>query len=154
MFSNAIFTLLLIFFSPASDVDKETMVSMVNNVRKTGCTCGRTKMPPVKEVKWNDKLYSSASSHAQDMRRYKYFSHFSKRGEDVGERVDKFNYNWLVIGENIAEGQATFNQALEDWLKSPSHCKMIMDPKVNEMAVAKSGKYWVQHFGKEKSNAQ
>ena len=127
------------------------MVHKVNQIRTSGCKCGGKKMPPVQEIKWNEKLYQSALSHAVDMRKNKYFSHFSRKGEDVGKRADKVDYNWMVIGENLAEGQTSFDEALSDWLKSPSHCQMIMDPKVNEMGVARSGKYWVQHFGKRKT---
>ena len=32
--------------------------------------------------------------------------------------------------------------------QSYSHCVMLMNPKVEEMAVAKYNDYWVQHFGK------
>ena len=132
-------------------VDITVMVNKINEIRNEGCYCGGKAMPPVGKVKWNEKLYQSALSHASDMREYQYFSHFSRRGEDVGKRVEKFRYNWIVIGENIAEGQKTFDEVLADWLKSPSHCRMIMDPKVNEMGLARSGKYWVQHFGKRKT---
>jgi len=137
----------------ASDVDLERsiMLDKVNSVRAKGCKCGGKKMAPARKLKWNDKLERSALSHASDMAKYRYFSHYSRRGEDVGKRVDKFNYNWLVVGENIAEGQRDFDEVMVDWLKSTSHCKMIMDPKVDEIGIARSGKYWVQHFGKRKT---
>jgi len=141
---------LLTIGNSAADLDKSIMLHKVNEVRAEGCECGGRKMPPVGRVEWNEKLQRSALSHAKDMSKKNYFSHYSKRGEDVGKRVDKFNYNWIVIGENIAEGQRSFDEVMEDWLKSPSHCKMIMDGKVNEMGIGRSGKYWVQHFGKQK----
>ncbi|GLR16887.1 hypothetical protein GCM10007940_15020 [Portibacter lacus] len=133
------------------ELDKSIALDKVNAVRQEGCSCGGKKMPPVGKVTWSETLYKSANAHAIDMLKNNYFSHYSKKGEDVGKRVDKFDYNWLVVGENIAEGQRNFDQALEDWLKSPSHCKMIMDGKVNEMGIAHAGKYWVQHFGKQKA---
>ena len=150
MITQLILFFLLSIGSSAVDLDKSVMLHKVNEVRAEGCRCGSKKMPPVGAVKWNEKLQRSALSHAADMSKNSYFSHFSKRGEDVGKRVDKFNYNWLVVGENIAEGQRSFDEVMKDWLKSPSHCKMIMDGKVNEMGIGKSGKYWVQHFGKQK----
>lgn len=126
------------------------MLDVVNSVRVKGCKCGGKNMPPVGRLKWNEKLERSANAHATDMAKYRYFSHYSRKGEDVGKRVDRFEYRWIVVGENIAEGQRSFSEVMEDWLKSPSHCKMIMDPKVDEMGIAKSGRYWVQHFGKQK----
>ena len=56
-----------------------------------------------------------------------------------------------MIGENIAAGQQSFDEALRDWMKSTSHCKMIMDSTVKEIGVARSGNYWVQHFGTKKA---
>ncbi len=137
-------------FPSEATLEKSEMLNAVNAIRIEGCQCGNKRMPPVSKLKWNEKLERSALSHASDMAKHRYFSHYSRKGEDVGKRVDKFNYNWLVVGENIAEGQRNFQEAMQDWLKSPSHCKMIMDPKVDEMGIAKSGRYWVQHFGKRK----
>lgn len=149
-----VFKLIFLFWvsgsNASSDIDKSLMIDKVNTVRQKGCKCGGKKMPPVGQVRWNEKLEKSAFAHAKDMDAHNYFSHYSRKGEDVGKRVDKFNYDWLVIGENIAEGQRNFDEVMADWLKSPSHCKMIMDGKVNEMGIAKSGKFWVQHFGKQK----
>lgn len=82
------------------------------------------------------------------MQTYNYFDHHSIAGEDVGERLDKLDYKWQYVGENLAVGQKTFDETMKDWIKSPSHCRMLMNPDMNEVAVAKYGKYWVQHFGK------
>lgn len=151
MIVHVILFFLLPLSAVESDLDKEAMLDRVNYVRSQGCKCGSKKMPPVDLLAWSETLQKSAFSHAQDMDRNKYFSHYSRKGEDVGRRVDQFNYNWLVIGENIAEGQKRFDEVLNDWLKSPPHCKMIMDGKVDEMGISRSGKYWVQHFGKRRS---
>ena len=150
MIAQLILFFLLSIGSSEAELDKSVMLHKVNAVRAEGCKCGGKKMAPVGQVKWNEKLQKSATAHASDMSKHNYFSHYSRKGEDVGKRVDKFNYDWLVIGENIAEGQRNFDEVMEDWLKSPSHCKMIMDGKVNEMGIGKSGKFWVQHFGKKK----
>lgn len=133
------------------DVNKTSILYKINTIRTSGCKCGSEMMTSVKELEWNDLLQQSAMAHAEDMNSHDYFSHLSRDGKNIGQRIDDVNYNWKVVGENIAEGQRDFNEVLYDWLKSPSHCKMIMDPEVEEMAVAKSGKYWVQHFGKRKA---
>lgn len=150
MYKLVVALILLLFSAPKSEINTDEMVQKVNEIRSAGCTCGGKKMSPVESISWNQKLYNSAISHADDMKKYRYFSHYSRSGKNVGERVDRFDYKWTVIGENIAEGQSSFDEALDDWIKSPSHCKMIMDPNVNEMGVARSGRYWVQHFGKQR----
>ena len=128
---------------------KNMMVDEVNKIRLEGCYCGIKVMTPVGKITWNEKLYQSALNHAKDMNEYHFFGHFSKEGLDIGKRIDLAGYRWLVAGENLGEGQKEFNEVLNDWLKSYTHCKMLMNPKVDEMAIAKYDKYWVQHFGKQ-----
>jgi len=125
------------------------MLEKVNAIRSSGCKCGRKYMPPAGVVKWNDKLFISAENHAKEMAQFRFFAHFSKDGLDIGDRLEKFGYNWQVAGENLGEGQKNFDEVLKDWVASYSHCQMLMNPKVTEMAVAKVDKYWVQHFGKQ-----
>ncbi len=130
-----------------SDVSPEQMVRAVNYIRTNGCKCGRKRMPPVGPIKWNDKLEYSAATYAAEMARTKRFDHVSRNGDNVGTRLDRANYYWQYSGENIGLGQTSFKQALEDWIKSKSHCEMIMDPRMKDMGIGRSGKYWVQHFG-------
>ncbi|MBK9151187.1 MAG: CAP domain-containing protein [Saprospiraceae bacterium] len=139
---------------PANDISgpdaefKDYMINRVNEIRNKGCKCGRVYMQPVGPVRWNETLYRSAEVHAKEMMQFNYFAHFSKDGLDIGDRLQKAGYNWQVAGENLGEGQKDFEEVLQDWLESPSHCRMILHPRVTEMGVAKIGKYWVQHFGK------
>jgi len=59
---------------------------------------------------------------------------------------DLINF-WQLAGENIGEGYTTFEEVYQAWLKSPSHCKLIMNEKMRDLAVSKKGKYWVLHMG-------
>jgi uncharacterized protein YkwD len=106
-------------------------------------------MPSTTPLKWNETLYKSALGHAKEMNRYNFFAHYSINGDDIGERLETYGYDWQVAGENLGEGQKSFEEVLSDWLDSRSHCKMLMNPKVDEMAVAAHGRFWVQHFGKQ-----
>lgn len=136
------------YVHPDSDQQKN-MTDAVNKIRSQGCYCGRKYMAPVENIVWNETLYKSAFSQATEMHQYNFFAHFSKEGYDIGQRLEKAGYNWMVAGENLGEGQRSFEEVLRDWLNSYSHCTMLMHPKVNEMAIAKVDKYWVQHFGKQ-----
>ncbi len=122
-------------------------VNEINEIRTKGCRCGGKKMQPVGKIVWSDHLYATAASHASEMEKYKFFSHFSRNGDDIGDRFDDFDYPWRYAGENLGEGQDTFEEVVKDWLESPSHCKMIMNVNMKEMGIAKRGRYWVQHFG-------
>ncbi len=127
--------------------DNPTKLLKVNKLRSQGCYCGHKWMPPVQPLKWSDTLEKSALSHAIDMYENHFFAHFSHKGEDIGERLDLFGYKWQYVGENIGEGQSNFDEVLNDWIKSKSHCKMLMNGNMKEMAVINYKQYWVQHFG-------
>ncbi len=129
--------------------DKQMMLDAVNSVREKGCNCGRRYMAPAPKVTWNDVLYQSAVAQADDMYKHNFLKHFSTSGLDLGQRLEQVGYNWKVAGENLGRGQENFEKVLKDWLKSPSHCRMLMNPKVDEMAIARVENYWVQHFGKQ-----
>lgn len=133
----------------AVDFGSAEMVNQINLVRTEGCYCGDEYQKSVDPVKWNETLYQSALTHAKQMHEYDFFSHYSRDGKDVGQRLTEHGYPWQVVGENIAEGQVNFKQVLEDWIKSETHCKMLMDERVDEMGIARYKKFWVQHFGKQ-----
>lgn len=140
--------LVLTFFNTDLDVEQKYMLTKVNQLRSAGCYCGSTYMPAVKELKWNSNLQKSAFNHAKDMQIRRYFSHYSKEGLDVGNRLDHVGYRWQIAGENLGEGQQSFDEVFKDWVKSPEHCVMMMEARIEEMGIARYGKYWVQHFGK------
>ncbi len=127
---------------------KYTMVDQINAIRSRGCQCGGKYYGPAAPLSWDDRLEKSALKHGKYMSRNRHFSHISKDGSDIGDRLDEVGYNWQYAGENLGEGQRTFEQVLRDWLDSPTHCKMLMDDRMAHVAVVKYGKYWVQHFGK------
>lgn len=131
-----------------SDREINTIVKKVNTIRANGCFCGRTYMPPVGPLKWDEVLYKSALGHAKEMSRYNYFAHYSIDGKDIGDRLDDYGYDWQVAGENLGEGQKNFDEVLRDWQESKTHCQMLMNAKITDVAVATHGRYWVQHFGK------
>lgn len=142
-------TLLSQRVSSSLDVSREYVLQRVNELREEGCRCGNKYYRPVGKLIWNKTLEETAISHAKEMHKYDFFSHKSRRGEDVGDRFSLANYKWQYAGENLAVGQKTFDEAFKDWIKSTTHCKMLMNPDMKEMGVSRYGKYWVQHFGKQ-----
>ncbi|MBK7223695.1 MAG: CAP domain-containing protein [Saprospiraceae bacterium] len=130
-----------------SDLENRRMLDAVNQLRSQGCYCGRKYMPAAEPLTWNDTLYLSAMNHAIEMHDFDFFAHYSKDGKNIGERLDAFEYPWQYAGENLGEGQTSFEEVLRDWLQSRSHCRMLMNPNMTEMAVARYKNIWVQHFG-------
>jgi uncharacterized protein YkwD len=128
-------------------VNKEMLLQLVNDARKKGCQCGDTYYAPAPVISWNDMLEKAAFHHAKDMSRNDYFSHTGKDGTTVSQRMERVGYHWKVYGENIGMGYKDEREVIEGWLRSPGHCKNIMNMKFKEMAVAHVGNYWTQTFG-------
>lgn len=131
-----------------SSVKETTILTLVNNVRKTGCTCGSTVMPPVDPLTWNNLLEKAAQLHSADMNKNNYFDHTALDGSNPGDRITRAGYTWTAYGENIAKGYTSEQAVMDGWIKSEGHCKNIMSSKVKEMGVGRDGNYWTQVFGR------
>lgn len=83
-----------------------------------------------------------------------FFSHEDPfDGSTLDVRAVNFGYAFLKIGENLATGQQTPEQAVADWMRSPAHRANILDPSFTQIGVAVReggplGRYWVQEFGR------
>jgi len=130
----------------------ESLLSEINTLRTTGCSCGENLMKAAVALRWNSQLYAAALAHAADMQARSYFSHTSPDGENVYHRLTRAGYisdAWRVIsyGENIAYGDFDVPTLVEKWIESPSHCVNLMRETYRETAIAHAGRYWVQVFG-------
>lgn len=135
---------------------RREFLNAINRVRQQGCSCGATYMPPAPPVVWNNQLELAAIGHARDMAWNNYFSHTSKDGRSMEDRVVLAGYTFkgyrsFAIGENIAEGQMSIAEVMHGWFKSPGHCKNLMNPSFREVGVAQDNTYWVQDFGGRQS---
>jgi len=142
---------LLSFLLPAqpSQTNIHRVLSEVNMLRSEGCNCGGQWMSPVQPVQWNNVLYRVSNKYARYMAANGHFDHVSKSGENLGDRLSNIGYDWAKIGENLGFGYDDFYHVLEAWKKSPSHCRMLMDPDMTDMGLSKHKTYWVQSFSKE-----
>lgn len=126
--------------------DPKDLLSAVNKVRAKGCKCGGVYMAPVKALQWNNKLATAAQGHSDYMNRNKTLNHTGAKGSTPGTRINAAGYKWSFFAENIAMGQSTVEEVMQSWLKSPGHCKNIMNKNAAEMGAAKSGAYWTLNF--------
>ena len=138
--------------APAKKKFKKEFLERINKARHQGCNCGTQYMPPAPPMVWNDQLEVAAQNHAEDMSSKKYFSHTSRDGRSMTDRVIAVGYTYkgfktFTAGENIAQGQMSIAEVMDGWLKSPGHCKNLMNPSFKEVGVAEFNQYWVQDFG-------
>ncbi|MFN2437818.1 MAG: CAP domain-containing protein [Chitinophagaceae bacterium] len=127
-------------------VNKSMMLNLVNEIRKTGCQCGDTYYYSAPPVTWNNQLELAAYNHSSDMYKNNFFSHTGLDGSNGGVRIERAGYKWTAYAENIANGYTTERSVVDGWIKSPAHCKNLMNRTYKEMGVAKIGAYWTQEF--------
>ena len=137
---------------PKGAAFKKEFSARINKVRQKGCSCGKQYMKPVPPLVWNDQLEDAAMGHAKDMYKKNYFSHDSRDGRKIVDRIEAAGYTRkgfrsYQIGENIAQGQPSIAEVTEGWLKSEGHCFNLMQPGFKEIGVAYYNTYWVQDFG-------
>jgi uncharacterized protein YkwD len=131
----------------------QRVLELTNKARSEARLCGTEYFPAARPVTLSPALYDAALAHSRDMARRNYFDHRSPDGSQPGERVTLANYRWRVVGENLAAGIATPEDAVQGWITSPHHCTNLMDPRFTQMGVAFAvdessdmAIYWTQVF--------
>jgi uncharacterized protein YkwD len=139
--------------SDASDRALATRaLQLVNEARAHGTRCGRRLYAPAPPVTLSQTLAGVAFGHALDMAQHNYFEHDDLTGQSPADRVRAVGYREKLVGENIAYGPQSVEEAVQGWLDSPDHCENIMDPRFAQMGIASAtgraatrhGLYWVQ----------
>ncbi|GHH70609.1 hypothetical protein GCM10017673_22760 [Streptosporangium violaceochromogenes] len=99
------------------------------------------------------RLRSSAQGHSSDMAAGNYFSHTSRDGRSMTDRIRASGFSPMrAWAENIAMGQRTPAEVVRAWMNSAGHRRNIMNCAYTHIGVgvAKSprGLYWTQNFGR------
>jgi uncharacterized protein YkwD len=102
----------------------------------------------------NAKLINAAQRHAADMADNNYFSHTSRDGRTVVQRIEAAGYtSWTAWGENIAWGQQDWRAAIASWNGSPGHRANMLSRNFKEIGLGAKNKRWVQDFGAARPTA-
>lgn len=113
------------------------MLQLVNAARAAGQMCGSVSMPPAAAVTWDCRLEEAAFNHSTDMVDNDFFDHAGSDGSSPAARVARTQYPWASVGENLAAGQTTHQEAVDGWLDSPGHCSNLMNPNFTQMGVSR-----------------
>jgi uncharacterized protein YkwD len=131
------------------------VLMLTNDARSQPRNCGDRFFNASPPLQLNPLLDRAAASHAQEMARDGLLEHEGRDGSSPADRVTRAGYRWRSVGENIASGQTTAEQVVQEWLRSPVHCANLMSPSFMEMGLAyavnmnsASGIYWVQQLGR------
>jgi uncharacterized protein YkwD len=102
-------------------------------------------------LKLSAKLLQAAVVHAKDMAEHHKLDHTGTDKSTASERVKRTGYNYILVGENIADGQHTVAEVMETWMNSPGHRENIL-ADFTEMGAARVEDdegvyYWCVDFG-------
>lgn len=93
------------------------------------------------------------AAHTRSMEIVEQASHTRPDGRSCFTAWDDVGVSYISAGENIAAGQQTPEEVMEDWINSPGHYANIIDENFTELAVgcyyvpgSTYGYYWVQCF--------
>lgn len=99
-------------------------------------------------LKWSNSLAATAALRAREAADY--FSHTRPNGQSC---FSIYPSGFTALGENLAAGPSTIEEAHQGWMNSPSHRACLLDRDFNVMGVACIGfddgynYYWVECFG-------
>ena len=155
-----------------SETLKAKYLTAINNARATAQDCGsKGKFSATTKLTWNEKLYSAAYEHTQDLVKSQTFEHEGSgtqsdwtgyalnKKSDLIERAEAYDYKWHRLAENLAGGMSMNDaqKAVDSWLESDYHCENLMNPNFTEVGMvmvkdedSKYTHYWSQEFGTPK----
>lgn len=125
--------------TPGIPAEAQQVVDLVNQERASA-GCGALAV--------DSRLTSAAQGHASDMAERDYFSHESPEGTTFVDRANAAGYP-SPGGENIAKGQTSAAQVMDDWMNSSSHRANILNCDFTTIGVGvdENDWTWVQVFG-------
>ncbi len=107
-------------------------------------------LPPVRRAALLDRV---AGDYACRMVRERFFAHLDPTdGAGPGQRAMNAGYRFYAVGENLAAGQQSAEDAMAAWMASATHREIILGPNWTEVGIGvRVGgpyrTYWVQEFG-------
>lgn len=109
-------------------VDQEAESQMLDLVNKERAKVG------VPALVVDQKIVAVARAYSRDMFERRYFSHYSPEGEDAGDRMQKANVPYKVVGENLAYAPDVL-AAHDGLMESPGHKRNILDPQFHRIGI-------------------
>jgi len=138
--------------APAPDdcaVDAEAAQRVLNTLRARGHVCGDRQWPAAQPLRWHAALGEASRRYAIELATLDRLNHIGADGATLRTRLHEAGYVMRVSGENLAGGPETLDEALAQWLASPTHCENLMAAEFEDFGLAcvtgpgKLQRYWV-----------
>lgn len=130
---------------PDSMSQAEQLLAYINEARR------QFELPPLPYVL---ELGMAAQQHVNDMANYGYTAHIGADGSHPAERLIWHNYTAGYAGEATAWGFQHAYEAVEFWINSPPHRRILLNAQATDVGVGFTAKYdapnvwyWTAEFG-------
>lgn len=90
----------------------------------------------VKALSLNPVLSASAKAKAENMIANNYFAHYSPTGVKPWDFINRNEYPYLIVGENLAMNFSTADSAQAALMQSPTHKKNILNENYTDIGLA------------------
>jgi uncharacterized protein YkwD len=100
----------------------------------------------VASLQEDNQVSEVAFLHSKDMFDHNYFSHYSKDGKGLKERLAEKDVYYLSAGENIAAQYTDAPAAMEGWLNSEGHREALLYEDYTHLGVGVYHLYYTQNF--------
>ncbi|KQL49890.1 hypothetical protein AN963_09425 [Brevibacillus choshinensis] len=130
---------------PAKQADQQVEASAV--VKQVADLVNQERAKAgLKPVTLDASLNKVAQAKAADMSNNNYFDHTSPTYGSPFDMMKQFGVSFMTAGENIAMGQRTADEVMNQWMNSEGHRENIMNPSFTKIGVGYVNGYWVQEF--------
>ncbi|MBN9391285.1 MAG: CAP domain-containing protein, partial [Chloroflexi bacterium] len=126
------------------DSEEQNFISLINQYRRS---------QGLGELTYQSNIEQAANWMSKDMGEKNYFSHTDSLGRDPFKRMADFNYQSGWMGENLAAGRASAQEAFDQFKNSPGHNANMLKGQYTKIGVARYnvpnstyGWYWTVDF--------
>jgi uncharacterized protein YkwD len=142
----------LVLANPDCQPSSDAALAALNAARARAQQCGGRLWPAAGALRGHPLLADSAHRYAVELAARDRIDHIGPSGTSLRTRLREAGYLMRVSGENLAGGPETLDEALAQWLSSPSHCENLMLADFQEFGLAcvsgpgRFRHYWVLHL--------
>ena len=139
---------------PSVSAEALQILTLVNNER-----AARGLAP----MQLDTSLNAAAQGHSATQAAAGDIFHIAPDGSNPGDRIARTGYLFSTWGENVAAGYRDPNTVMAAWMRSPGHCRNILNPAFTELGVGYEQRnndpsrfydYWTQVFARPSGQAQ
>jgi hypothetical protein len=83
----------------------------------------------------DNKLMGAAQAKAEDMARLRYFEHIAPDGTTAWDYMKKYDYYYVVAGENLAITNQSTQNVINGWLNSTTHRDNLLSDTYRQFGI-------------------